>query len=144
MRIVLDSNVLVRVVISATGPAAAVHGRIQPPHHVLVTSVELLGDVADALRYPRLRAIHGFDDAEINAAVLAFYSRSEKVLLLPASAIPAVCRDRDDDFIIATAVEGHANVLCTRDKDLHDPTVVQYCQQHGVEILKDTELLVRL
>jgi putative PIN family toxin of toxin-antitoxin system len=144
MRIVLDSNVLVRVVISTTGPAAAAYGLIRPPHHVLLTSVELLSDVADALRYPRLRAIHGFDDAQIDAAVLAFYSQSEKVLLPPDSNIPAVCRDRDDDFVIATAVEGHADVLCTRDKDLHDTTVVHYCKQHRIEVLTDTELLVRL
>ena len=144
MRIVLDSNVLVRAVISPTGPAAAVHALIQPPDHLLVTSAELLRDVSDALRYANVRALHQLNDREIDEAVLDFQRRSLNVVLPPLQAIAVVSGDRDDDLVIATAVEGQAEALCTRDKHLRAPSAIQYCRQRGIEVLHDVDLLVRL
>jgi putative PIN family toxin of toxin-antitoxin system len=144
MRVVLDSNVLVRVVISPNGPAAALHGLIRPPLHLLITSKELLGDLSDSLRYPRIRKIHALDDVRIDDTVRDFSARSLTVVLPPLAAIARVSRDPDDDAIIATAVHGKAHVLCTCDKDLFDTAVIQYCANFGIEVLTDLELLGRL
>ena len=52
--------------------------------------------------------------------------------------------DTDDDAILATAVAGQADAICTLDRDLTRPEVVAYCRQHGIEILSDRELLQRV
>jgi putative PIN family toxin of toxin-antitoxin system len=143
MRVVLDSNVLVRAIVSPSGPAAAAFDLIRPPH-VLIVSTAVLADLADALRYPRLRSLHGLSDAEIDAAVSAVCASAEMVELRSADSVPAISSDRDDDFILATAVNGHADVLCTLDQHLRSPQVVSHCSAHRISILSDVELLAQL
>jgi hypothetical protein len=41
-------------------------------------------------------------------------------------------------------VLGGANVLCTLDRHFRDPQVLQYCAEHGIEVMSDIELLQRL
>jgi putative PIN family toxin of toxin-antitoxin system len=143
MRIVLDSNVLVRAVVSPAGPAAAVFDLIEPPH-VLVTSSAVLNDLGDALRYPRLRRMHGLSDAEIDVAIKAVHACAEIAPLGDESSIPSVSTDRDDDFILATAVAAKADVLCTLDRHLRAEPVVDYCRENGITVLSDVELLSQL
>jgi predicted nucleic acid-binding protein len=51
-----------------------------------------------------------------------------------------VTGDPDDDFIVQTAIDGSADVLCTRDSHLLSAGVVEHCQRHAVQILDDIEL----
>jgi hypothetical protein len=46
--------------------------------------------------------------------------------------------------VIATAVQAESQVICTLDRHLRTPAVIQYCQQRGIEVLTDVELLDRL
>jgi hypothetical protein len=46
--------------------------------------------------------------------------------------------------IVATAVFGEAEVLCTLDRDLFTRQVLDYCHAHRVEVLTDRELMERL
>jgi predicted nucleic acid-binding protein len=63
---------------------------------------------------------------------------------LPADLPPIVPADAKDNPIVMTAVVGKAAVLCTLDKHLHQPPVVDFCAKHGVRILKDADLLAEL
>ena len=40
-----------------------------------------------------------------------------------------------------TRVDGQAEILCTRDRHLHSPTVRTYCSNHGIQVLTDIEVL---
>ena len=61
-------------------------------------------------------------------------SRSEIVTPLPLQ--PPVCRDPDDDAVLATALSGGAECIVTGDKDL------LVLQRHGnVVILKPAEFV---
>jgi len=55
-----------------------------------------------------------------------------------------VAKNPDDDLIIATAVAGQADVICTRDKHFRDPAVQSYCTARGIQIMTDVELLTVL
>ena len=55
-----------------------------------------------------------------------------------------VADDADDDFVIAAAVSGSADVICTLDRHIQTVEVRQYCVDRGVEVLTDIELLNRL
>ena len=57
MRIVLDTNVLVRANIKVQGPARELLLKIASSDHVLITSPFLLREVERALAYPRLQKL---------------------------------------------------------------------------------------
>lgn len=59
MRIVLDSNILVRSFVSSHGLAHDLLLTILSRDHTLILSNEMLSEVARVLRYPRLMAVHG-------------------------------------------------------------------------------------
>src|SRR5207237_1152289 len=106
----------------------------QTPHH-LITSAPLLTELARILQYPRVRALHGLDDAGIQAYLQAVQAAA--LVVAPVSPPPVQTRDPADDLVIATAVAGQAEVLCTWDRHLHNPAVKAQCLAHGIRVLKD-------
>ncbi len=52
--------------------------------------------------------------------------------------------DPDDDHIVAAAVAGKVNVICTRNKHLYHEAVLAYCSERSIEVLDDISLLTRL
>ena len=55
MRIVLDNNIVVRAAASPAGPAGALLGLLTPPHLWLL-STESFQELAEVLRYERVRS----------------------------------------------------------------------------------------
>jgi putative PIN family toxin of toxin-antitoxin system len=68
MRVVLDTNVLARVVISPAGLAAELLDRVRADH-VLVICAEMLAELSRVLSYPRIRQLHQLDDSAIEEFV---------------------------------------------------------------------------
>jgi putative PIN family toxin of toxin-antitoxin system len=142
MRVVLDSNILARATPGKTSAAREVLlGTTQQPH-VLITAGPLLSELARILQYPRVRALHGLDDAGIQSYLQAIVVGS--AVVSPVSPPPVRTRDPDDDLVIATAVAGRADVICTRDQHFFDPSVQSACAAHGIRVLTDVELLSEL
>ena len=143
MRIVLDTNILARAFASPTGPAGEALERIRSPH-LLVVSLQILDELADVLGRPRVRQLHGRDDPAIFRFVQLIEAAALVVAVSEESAPCVVQNDRDDDLVIATAVGGNADVICTCDKDFRAQVVVSYCRQRSIEIVDDIELLQQL
>jgi putative PIN family toxin of toxin-antitoxin system len=141
MRIVLDTNILARSARGGTGPAAETLRRALLPPHLLISSPFLLLELSRVLNYARVRQMHGLDEAGISSYVERL--RSACLVVSPASlpTLPVVPADPTDDLVIATAIAGHADVLCTLDRHLWRPEVQTYCAQHGIRIMGDVELL---
>jgi len=143
MRIVLDTNVLARAGYSSTGPAAAVLHLVKESTHALVTSLFILDELDRVLRYPRLRAVHGFTDDEI-VRFVSHVQAASLVVATEADTAKVVPNDPDDDPVVATAVTGKAHVICTLDKHLRQENVREHCRRLGVRIMTDVELLAEL
>jgi putative PIN family toxin of toxin-antitoxin system len=141
MRIVLDTNVLARAVRGGMGPAAELLGIVMAPPHVFILSPFVLAELARVLRYPRIRLLHKLDDTQLDAYVQWLQAAALIVNPPAATTMQVVSADPDDDPVIATAVHGQAEVLCTRDHHLHSPSVKAYCSNHGLRVLTDVELL---
>lgn len=142
MRVVLDTNVLTRAVRGGNNPATQVLEILLTPPHVLIASEFLLGELGRVLRYTRVQQMHGLDDASLNVFVQSIRNASLMVELPPL--LTQVASDKDDDPIIATAIEGQADVLCTWDRHLFAPAVVDHLGKAGIRVVQDSELMAEL
>jgi putative PIN family toxin of toxin-antitoxin system len=142
MRVVLDTNVLVRANIKAVGPAREVLLKIITGNHVLITSPFLLREVERALAYPRLQKLWQLGPFDIQEHVQFLVKVSE--LVHPVMGSPVVLIDPLDDPVVYTAISGKADALCTLDSDFFDESVMEFCGARGVSVVTDVELLQRL
>jgi putative PIN family toxin of toxin-antitoxin system len=142
MRVMCDTNVLVRAVLTPQGAAGELLERLAQGH-LLVTSAYQLTELLDVLRRPKIRTLHRRDERGIRRVIGRIYKLSA-VVPLPADLPAVVVDDPKDDPIVMTAVTGQAEVLCTRDKHLHHTDVVSFCAGHGVRVLSDLDLLTEL
>jgi predicted nucleic acid-binding protein len=99
-----------------------------------------LTELVRVLQYPRVQKFHRLSLDGCREFVASVEQMAEHVELSedPGAAITT---DPDDDPVIATALAGRADVLCTLDRHLHNPNMVSHCASLGIRILTDIELL---
>jgi putative PIN family toxin of toxin-antitoxin system len=143
MRILLDTNVLAR---AASGPPSLANELVLAatrPQHSLLVSPFLVSELSRVLRYERLRAVHGLEEIGIDQYIADLQTVAEMVLV-PGTPDAVVAADPQDDPVIALAVVGQADVLCTKDRHLFRSEVVAYCASHNVDVVTDLALMDRL
>ena len=109
MRIVLDTNILIAAFIARGSCNELVEHCVV--HHDLVLSKPILGEFRNVLARK-----FGFTQSEAGAAARLLQSRAQ--IVKPSSLPDAVCRDPDDDAVLATALSGNAEAIVSGDKDL--------------------------
>jgi putative PIN family toxin of toxin-antitoxin system len=142
MRIVLDTNILVRANAKAKGPARELLLLIvNSPDHVLVLSPFLLKELERVFDYDRVRTATKLTDGEV--AEYLSYIRAKEVseMVFPGPAPRIVPSDPDDDPIVHTAVVGQADILCTLNRDFYHSSVLEYCEARGVLVGGDVSVL---
>ena len=142
MRIVLDSNILVRAFVSSRGLAHNLLLAFLASEHTLILSNQMLAEVASVLRYPRLMAVHGENEEATYNFTVWLRQVAEIVELDPLTHTPI--RDRNDIFVLQSAVTGEADVVCSGDKDFFNPPASIFLASCGIEVLTDAQLMGRL
>ena len=94
MRIVLDTNILIRANPKARGPARELLQRIVSGNDVLVASPFLLQELAGVLAYPRVEARWKLSKEEIEEYVQILAAVCEVVV--PESGVPVALKDAND------------------------------------------------
>jgi putative PIN family toxin of toxin-antitoxin system len=143
MRVLLDTNILVRATGKASGPARAVLLRLIDPPHAIIASNFLLDELRRVLNYPRVRQIHGLSPEEAEQFVRDFETSAD-VVNVPSPHLFHIQHDPDDDPIVAASVYGRIDVLCTLDRHLLRPEVIAYLAPFNIRVLPDVELLAEL
>ena len=111
-RIVLDTNVLLsRILWPPSMPGRAVVRAVDTG--TILVSDALVAELIDVLARPKFAALVDPDDARAFAQALG--GIAERVEL---TAHVAVCRDPQDDHVLALAVSGRADLIVTGDADL--------------------------
>jgi len=125
VKIVLDTNVLIAALIAR----GVCHQLLEHciSHHELVTSEFILNEVRDKL-------VEKFKHTSETADEVVRLLRSQLEVVLPVALDAPVCRDADDDNILATAVAGNCECIVTGDKDL-----LILKQFKGISILSPSE-----
>jgi len=142
VRIVLDSNILVRSFVRSHGLAHELLLATLASEHSLILSSEMLVEVARVLRYPRLVAVHGESEEAIYNFTVWLRDAAEVIALNPLTTAPI--RDRNDIFVLQTALSGEADVLCTGDRDFFEPPASIFLASIGIAVLTDAQLMRRL
>jgi putative PIN family toxin of toxin-antitoxin system len=118
MRVVVDTNLLVSFLVAHRSPMAEiVDVHLARGDFVLLTAPVLLEELDRVLQYSRLHRYYG---AETRVRFVALVAALGEIVDLPGEAPPRICRDPADDWVIACAYAGDADVIVSGDCDLLD------------------------
>ena len=108
MIVVLDTNVIVAALVAEGLCREVVHRAVRM--RVLASSHQLMDELQATLERK----------FEVTPAVTAFLKgfRRQTRLVEPRMLPAPICRDADDDVVLATAVAASANLIVTGDRDL--------------------------
>ena len=109
MKVCLDTNILVSG-FTARGLCADLLRYLLAEHEVLTGKV----NVVELRRVLKER----FDAAPNQVASVEALLRDQTIIAKPRTASPVRVRDLDDEWVLASAIAGEAEMLVTGDKDL--------------------------
>ena len=125
MKVLLDTNVLIAAFITH-GTCSDLFEHCIRQHEILISQF-ILGELEG-----HLRKKFKFSENDVREAIGILNTVANIVEPLPLT--EPVCRDGDDDMILATALTGNADCIVTGDKDLTDLKTFQ-----NIPILKPAE-----
>jgi uncharacterized protein len=136
VRIVIDTNVMLSGLFWQGTPHAllslARDGRVE-----LITSPDLLNEFADVIQRPKFAGILQ-RTSRTPAKVIAELRQLSEIVITPPLPAP-VCRDPDDDAVLACAIAAQVDAIVSGDDDLL--TLKEF---QGIPILSPAEALQRL
>jgi hypothetical protein len=119
LRAVLDTNVIVSGVIKEGGiPGQLLKAFLKEDKFLLVTSLDILKEVASVLRYQKIRKIHGWSNERIEAFLLQLFSVS--IITEGKIKVEVIKDDPKDTMFLSSAVEGKADFIVSGDAHLKD------------------------
>ena len=133
LRALVDTNQFVSSVLSVRGPQRRLIDAWRARAFLLVLGPSQIEEIDDVLRRPRLTRRYPIDPADREA--LAHLLRTD-ALTLPSAPREGVCRDADDDALLACAAAAAVPYLVTGDEDL-----LSVGAHRGVRIVTAREFL---
>jgi putative PIN family toxin of toxin-antitoxin system len=141
VRFTVDSNILVRAVTCPRGPALRLLDLVLDAH-TLVLSRFILDEVARVLLYPRIQARYRIT---LDEATRFTTSLAEASHLVEPTIVEPLASDPDDDPVLYTAADGHADVLCTLNlRHFSSAAVKTFCQRRSIRVMTDVDVLQEL
>jgi putative PIN family toxin of toxin-antitoxin system len=122
MRVVLDTNIMVRALIMPHGSVGPVILHFRQGQYTLLYAWSLLEELVDVLNRPRIRVKYNLSEQDIHTVVSLILLRGEAVKNPARSGTRPEpirdCRDPKDDKFLEVAVSGEAEVIVSGDEDL--------------------------
>ena len=119
LRVVVDPNVFVSAIIQPKGISAAVFRAGFAGRYRIIACPVLTDELAEVLQRPKLAPYVSGDDA--TAFVAAMVGTVE--MRTDPESRPVGLRDPADEFLVALAVEAHADLIVSGDRDLLDASI---------------------
>ena len=131
---VLDTNTLVSAVINIPfSVSQEIYQNFIDKHFVLVVSPSLLAELEDVLKRERVTKFHKRSDEKLQEILSQL---SELSYFVPGNTKVEIVRDPADNKIISAALEGKADYIMSRDRDLLDLKEYQ-----GIQIVTTEEFM---
>ena len=138
MRITLDTNQLVRALMRPPQLATFLMAW-EAKRFTIVCSPPLLAEYLLVLHYKEIAELIY---PELRRIFFAHLLQEIELVDLPE--IPRICRDPDDDKVIATAIYGTVDYLVTADEDLRVQPVIELLHAEGIVVTIIDEILTQL
>lgn len=139
LKIVIDTNIWVRALLAGRVTLPVLEawrdGRFQ-----VVVSEPLLAELAEVCQRPRLKERLQAEQVELLLEQLRW-----RGVMIEVTTIPPRCRDIKDQPVLATAIDGQADVILTGDADLRaDDELRAEMAGYGVQLWGVETLLAEL
>lgn len=142
IKAVIDTNLLVRAIISPGGGSAVLIKKLKQGCFQSITSSQHLREIYQVLAYPHIKERYKITDNQRKRLISQLYTRS--IFLTPTGRI-ALCKDPKDDYLIEIALLGQITHLVTEDRHLHnDSKIVYFLSLHNIEVIRLKEFLMVL
>ena len=139
VKAVIDTNVWVSSLLNPFGFPARLRKSFEEGAFHAVISEPILEEPAEVLNRPRIKDKYRISEHDIKELLILIEEKAEPVLL---SGDIAICRDKDDNLIIETAIKGQAVFLVTRDDDIKfSKEVCSFLSQNGVSVISIAKFL---
>lgn len=139
IKAVIDTNIWVSSLLNPFGFPARLRKSFEAGAFHAVISEPILEELSEVLNRPKIKNKYGISEDDISELLVLIEERAESVLL---SGDITVCRDKDDNLIIETAIKGKAAFLVTRDDDIKfDKAVSSFLLQHGISVISLSKFL---
>ncbi len=133
VKAVIDTNIRVSSLINPFGFPARLRKSFEDGNFHAVISAPMLDKLSEVLSRPRIREKYGITENDITGLLSLIEEQVEDVAV---SGDITLCRDKDDDLVIETAIKGKAEYLVTRDDDIKfDKKVLSFLKQHNVTVI---------
>lgn len=133
LRVVVDPNVFVSAVIQPAGTSAAAIRAGLTGRYRFIACPSLFGELADVLGRPKLAPyLNAEDMTAFVDAVIGSVEMHENPEPRQGS-----LRDPADEYLVALALDAHADLIVSGDRDLLDASIT-------LEVVSPRELLERL
>ncbi len=117
LRVVLDTNLFVSSVLVRHGLPAQILDAWKQRHFVLIVSPAIIAEIRSTLDYPRIRRKYPITDDDVEGLVTLI---THDAVVVPGvtSVSDVIPEDPTDERVLATAVEGGANLIVSGDRHL--------------------------
>jgi putative PIN family toxin of toxin-antitoxin system len=136
MRVVVDTNILIRALIKPSGTVGPILRRLAQAEFEMVYSRAMFEELLEKLALPRLKNKYHITD-DVIADLVALLTLRAK--LVAPDVTVTVCRDPEDNMVIEAALAGRAECIVTGDDDLL--TLHQY---EGIDFIAPREFIAKL
>jgi len=116
LKVVVDTNQFVSSLITRKGPPAGLLQAWREHTYILITSTEILEEVARVLRYPRIARKYSLREEDIKSFLNLI--EHEAVILPETIKINVIKDDPDDNKVLACALEAQAQYIVSGDNHL--------------------------
>ena len=139
VKVVIDTNIWVSSLLNPFGFPARLRKSFEEGAFHAVISEPILEELAEVLNRPRIKDKYGISGHDIKELLILIEEKAEHVLL---SGDITICRDKDDNLVIETAVKGQAAFLVSRDDDIKFNKVVStFLLQYSISVVSVAKFL---
>lgn len=139
LRVVVDTNIWIRALLGGLASLPVLIA-LQESKFTVIVSDPLLEELREVAQRPRLKK--RIDPLDVSELLEILEWRGEHV---EPTTIPPRCRDPKDHPVLATAIDGKADVIVTGDDDLRaDDELRRAMTQYGVQLWGVQSLLAVL
>lgn len=132
VKAVIDTNIWVSAILNPHGFPSKLREGFKKELFKTIISEPMLEELAEVLSRPRIKDKYGITEKQIKELLILLEEKSEHVVL---NENIDVCRDKDDNLILETAIKGRADFIVTRDDDIKfDKKVSDFLFKYGILI----------